>query len=167
MYIQSPMENFNRNNPFIIIAKKLYDNIIDLVQEFSKDIIQFYIMNGIVWILSAILGVTSLVLKTYIPYLIFVIGMLVIFIIVANRWTNAIHYFMTDHFAMKEFDRISAMQVNDILTLNNEDILNCVQHMHELRGELVATKKYYIIFMTICLVVQVLAILLTVAILFI
>ena len=44
-YNPSPMENFNRKNPLIIIAKKKYDKIVDSIQEFGRNFLQSLIFS--------------------------------------------------------------------------------------------------------------------------
>lgn len=145
MYQTSPMENFNKNNPFIIIAKRTYDTIMDTIQEFGKACIKATILN--LSMLLILLGVniytmiinpSRIILSTITIILTITINVLLVY-----SYRRRIAYFITRHSTMKEFERLSNLQVNDILALNNEDILRCINGLHSLHGELTATMRYY------------------------
>jgi hypothetical protein len=137
------MENFNKNNPFIIIAKKIYDNIVDELHIFSKDCIKAFIRNGILSVIAIILLVyTAIFDKVYFLYgIIVLIGILNL--LSYNRFIKTMKYYMSDHQGLQEFSRLSELEVNDILALNNEALLKCIHDLHFLRGEIAAVKKYY------------------------
>ena len=44
---------------------------------------------------------------------------------------------------MTEFDRISGLELNDILMIGNEEVLGCLHKMYEMSGELSIEKKYF------------------------
>ena len=62
MYIESPMEKYNKNNPFIIVAKKTYYSIIDGIHDFTKMCVKFIIP-------SIILSVIFIVFNLYAIYI--------------------------------------------------------------------------------------------------
>lgn len=164
MYQTSPMEKFNKSNPFIIIAKKSYDSIIDSLQAFGKDCIKATIVNFLMWAVlttSQIYIITTDISYIYKGIVIIVVTLLInIFLIYAYR--KRIGYFITMHTAMKEFDRLSNLEVNDILALNNEDILKCINNLYTLHGELTATIRYYHVFLPLYALVQVFTVITTI-----
>lgn len=156
MYSSSPMERYNKNNPFIIIAKKTYDKIVDKLQLMGKECIIVSIVNIVLLILFIasrcilVINNDSLMLSV-----ILILALLVINILSIYHYRSQIAYFISLHPAMKEFDRLSKLEVNNILSLNNEDILNCVHAMHTLYGELIATTKYLRILMVLLSIVEI------------
>ena len=143
MYQTSPMEKFNKNNPFIIIAKRKYDNITDDIQDFGKDFLLLIFIQSIISLLCTgfcayLASVTGKDIIITIP----LVSALII-IIQSFTWREQAAYFVTLHPAMKEFERLCNLEVNDILVLNNEDIMACIQGLYQLHGELITTKKYY------------------------
>ena len=144
MYQQTPMVNFNKNNPFIVIAKRKYDQILDSIQLFGSRCIRNMIINIIILLITITLGGIYIYKEnTYILIIISVFLLIFFDILCILLFRRKIKYFMTIHPNMKEFDRVSSAEVNDILTLNNEDVLKCVNGLYELHGELTATIKYY------------------------
>jgi hypothetical protein len=138
------MENFNKNNPFIIIAKKVYDNIIDLTQDFSKSCIKSSIIVLILYIIIIPFYAYNMFINIgYIFSISVMIGLLMLNMFMIYKYKLRIDYFINSSTTMKEFSRLSELEVNDILTLNNEDVLKCVHGLYELRGELKATTKFY------------------------
>lgn len=144
MYIESPMEKYNKNNPFIIVAKKTYYSIIDGIHDFTKMCVKFIIP-------SIILSVIFIVFNLYAIFInidtIFGNAMMV-FLILNNfifwyTFRKKINYFISKNAAIQEFSRLSELEVNAIIALNNEDLLKCTYGLYELRGELTATAKYY------------------------
>lgn len=163
MYKTSPMESFNKNNPFIIIAKRKYDNIVDLIQAFSKNCIKGFIINTILCILINIFLVikTVIIHDNYWLYGISVVFIIGIFLSI-YLYRRKIRYFMALHPNMKEFDKISELGVNDILALNNEDVLKCVNGLYELEGELYATKNFYSLTLKVYVVVEIIVLVLSI-----
>ncbi len=144
MYVRSPMEKFNSSNPFIIICKKKYDEIVDLLQLFVKKSIKSIIINSIIGLITFIAYWYVLYLTRYnqAKPLIIMIFILIINILSAIWIKNKIVYFLSKHPQMQEFSRISELEINDILALNNEDVLKCSNGLYEIKGELLATIKY-------------------------
>lgn len=145
MYIKSPMEKFNSNNPFIIVCKKTYDNIVDTLQLFVKESIRLIIINLIIFIILAILYIYMFYLSRYMDIYLLLIFILcgTINIFTALCINHKIKYFLSLHPSIQEFCRISELEINDILVLNNEDVLRCSEGLHEVKGELNTTSKYY------------------------
>lgn len=144
MYQTSPMENYNKNNPFIVVSKKKYDTIVDDIHLFGKSCIKWNIILIICWIINVAISVFYIVYnKDYLHCLSIIILLAIGIIISILLFRRDIKYFMISHPKMKEFDRISALEVNDILALNNEDVLKCLHGLYELHGELNATIKFY------------------------
>lgn len=155
MYQKSPMENFNKNNPFIIIAKKTYDILIDNIHKFSKECIKWNIINAFIALFVFITQIYAIAQQRFIlPVFVIIIS---IFVNICSYicYLKRIKYFIVDHPSIKEFDRISALEVNNILVLNNEDVLKCVHGLYQEYGELLATIKYYRIWFIIVAVLQI------------
>lgn len=145
MFHESPMVNFNKNNPFIMIAKRRYDHILDDIQIFGADCIRFTIINSIINIIDIGLGIVLIWynIKYFIPMVVYLVANILLNILGIILFRRKAKYFMSSHPQMQNFDKISSMEVNVILTMNNEDILKCVNGLYELHGELTATRKYY------------------------
>lgn len=144
MYQTSPMENFNKNNPFIVISKRKYDKIVDDVHTFSKNCIRWSIIIIAIWLIEASIATFFFINNKIDLFHLITIPLLAIYIIITVFvFRRKIKYFMIIHPNMREFDRISSLEVNNILALNNEDVLNCLHGLFELHGELIATTKYY------------------------
>lgn len=143
MYHKSPMENYNKNNPFIIIAKKTYDLIVDRVHAFSKECLKMFIINAILSVIAITLAILYIIFsKCY--FLSIVIGLIVSLNVMSYfRFKRTVRYFMVEHPSIVEFSRLSELEVNNILSLNNEDLLNCIHGLHMIRGELTCTRAYY------------------------
>lgn len=155
MYQRSPMENYNKNNPFIVIAKKKYDAIIDGIQSFGRDCIRISVINFIIWlILVCLQNYIAFVTANYIIANFVISITLAINALTIYRYRKRIEYFISAHPSMQKFDKLSALEVNDILILNNEDILKCVHGLYELHGELKATKDYYDLFLKLYIVTE-------------
>ena len=58
------------------------------------------------------------------------------FILLILRGRKLIAYFLKEHDAMLLFDKVSNMQMNEILTLNNEEILDCIFKLENMKGEM-------------------------------
>ena len=58
------------------------------------------------------------------------------FILLILRGRKLIAYFLKEHDAMLLFDKVSNMQMNEILTLNNEEILDCIFKLEYMKGEM-------------------------------
>ena len=156
VYQTSPMENFNKNNPFIIIAKRTYDTIFDTIQEFGKTCIKATILNVSVWIILVTAYVYLMITKPseIIGAILMIVFTAVVNVVSIYSYRKRIAYFITMHHTMKEFERLSNLQVNDILSLNNEDILKCINGLHSLYGELTATVRYYHLLMPAYTLIQ-------------
>ena len=144
MYQMSPMENFNKNNPFIVVSKRKYDKIMDDIQMFSANCIRDSIINLAIWLFNLILGIIYIYNTNDYIFLSSAIIILLIFnLLNMYQFRRKLKYFISLHPNMKEFDRISSLEVNNILALNNEDVLKCLHGLYELNGELISTKRYY------------------------
>lgn len=144
MYQKSPMEHFNKNNPFIVISKRKYDSLIDNIQLFSSKCIRGSLINGLIWIMCIIVSCVYIYFKKdYIFPTIIISILLIINVVIIYRYRKKIKYFISDNINIKEFDRISALEVSSIIALNNEDVLKCLHGLYELHGELNATKDHY------------------------
>ena len=138
-YNPSPMENFNRKNPLIIIAKKKYDKIVDSIQEFGKNFLRSLIFSITFTIISMLVMFFLFISKKYdVSLSIFILLILIyaFFILLILRGRRLIAYFLKEHDAMLLFDKVSNMQMNEILTLNNEEILDCIFKLENMKGEM-------------------------------
>lgn len=136
-YIQSPMEQFNKNNPFVIIAKKTYDTIIDIIHSWTRDYIKQSITIVILYLISSgIVLYSSLYVKLDIDIIFYNIILLIVNIVNIFSYRKKISYYLYEHPSTIAFDTMSKMEINEILVLNNEQMLECIYGLKELHGEL-------------------------------
>lgn len=163
MYLKSPMENYNKNNPFIIIAKKAYDSLVDNIQIFGKRCISYTVSILLVWTLFAIVEMYNMyITKSYVIGIIKIASFALINIGMVYNYRKKIEYFISGSPAMQEFSRLSKLEINDILALNNEELLKCVYGLYELRGELKATTRYHYSYFAIHILLGILVIISTI-----
>ena len=169
-YIQSPMERFNKNNPFVILSKKKYDTIVDTMHDFSKSsilrlgissvlVIVMTIVSFIDYFLAKSSGITLMLSGASISS--------VIILLIYRELKRKISWFFQNHPCMREFERISKLEVNDIIALHNEDILNCLNGLHYLEGELRTEKNYFTKLINGIIVLEVIMILIGISLLII
>lgn len=140
-YHPSPMENFNRKNPIIIMVKRKYIIINNEIQNFSKNIIQcgiYALVSTLFSILSCLIVHVDFVY--YLPLFILWILMGIALYLAIKK----LKYYSVGHPAINNFSKISDMQMNEILTLNNEEVFNCLIDLSTLYGELSMERKYVI-----------------------
>ena len=133
------MSQFNKNNPFVILSKELYDDIIDSIQLATRNFIKHMISIcglGVVLLGISTLGeilsslkLSNLCIMALVAIIIFVCGIFMYFRYITSRYMN-------DHPAMKEFTRISRMELNEIVKIGNEEILQCLHGLYDLHGSL-------------------------------
>ena len=146
MYIESPMEKYNKNNPFIIIAKRLYYSIIDNIHDFTKMCITFTILNIIIsltYVAINLYGIFSNVIFNVESAIVLMSIIVINNFILWYKFRKKINYFISNNEPITEFARLSELEINAIIALNNEDVLKCIYDLYELRGELTTTVKYY------------------------
>ena len=144
-YITSPMEKYNKNNPFIIIAKKQYYTVIDSIQDWTKDYI-FHLMIELVLLLSGIALSIYMYIKSN-ESLIFIVSVNILLsaaiLLLYIRFKRKIRGYLHEHSSMKEFDRLSKLEINEILTLNNENLFECIHGLYQIYGEIIKEHFYY------------------------
>lgn len=144
----TPMSQYNKSNPLVILSKKQYSEIMDSIQAMSKR----FISNSI--FMACILGVFLIVEVLYgiLAHITYLKGLElgIIFIILCCigfgyflRFRSLTDRFLHQHEAMQEFDRISNLELNDILMIGNEEVLICLHKMYELSGEIRIERKYF------------------------
>ena len=145
-FISNPMSSYNKNNPLVILAKEEYSYIMDTLQGITRS----FLIKAIVLITFDLffiaLGVFYFI-KT--PEDIFFqfasIGGLVIIISIlyAIWYRNQVHLYMYTHPSMIAFDKISKLEMGEILMLNNEDLLDCLHKLYRASGGLEEFSKYF------------------------
>ena len=156
-YIQSPMERFNKNNPFVILSKKKYDTIIDMMHDFSKKSILRLVIAAIITGITTILSVIDYIFVKSPGTTIFWFGVIIssaLILLTYRELKRKINWFFQNHPCMQEFERISKLEVNDIIALHNEDILNCLNGLHYLEGELNSETKYFVKTINIIIIIE-------------
>ena len=170
-FSQNPMHEFNRNNPFIILAKQNYAEIMDRIQTLARVFILRLGLSLTGDILSIVAVAVYWFFMPFTDALIFTI-LSTIFIIgttslaIYSRWV--MRYYMLEHEGIKQFDRVSNLELNEILKLNEVDIINCLYGLKELSGELrvcdkalkiasrilIFTKFFFVVYMIIIFVIK-------------
>lgn len=144
----SPMSQYNKSNPLVILSKKQYSDTMDFIQTMSRQFIEKIIVSGI---LVAILGILFLVygILNHIGYYEgTILGIIfVVFVGISSgyyaRYYHLVDRFLHQHEAMQEFNRISDLELNEILMIGNEEVLVCLHKMYELSGEIRIETKYF------------------------
>lgn len=144
----TPMSQYNKSNPLVILSKKQYSAIMDSIQNLSKGYLQRTIPSVIFVVIFLFLEVIYGILAhvTYMKG--FELGAVFVILCLINfgyylRWRSLTEHFLHRHEAMTEFDRISGLELNDILMIGNEEVLGCLHKMYEMSGELSIEKKYF------------------------
>jgi hypothetical protein len=137
------MSNFNKSNPYVILINKEYDEILNFLERQSKKIVKYFIWMGINLFLAIALYIAVGILNEHwfrsIAYLIVFIY-LDARIIYSHR--DAIGLYMHSHPAMLEFAKLSKLEVNDIIAMDNVDILNARYRLCGMRGAMEADFEY-------------------------
>lgn len=141
-YTTTPMENFNRKNPFIILLKKRYDAVNDLLQDTASILIKNIIFSIISLFIYSIFCINSIIIFNSFIMIIPLIIYIAIIIPMVLTYINRIQFYMKKHPSMIEFDKLSNLQMNEILILNNEDIMNCLYNMNIMYGEMKMEFQY-------------------------
>lgn len=155
MYIQSPMEAYNKNNPFVIIAKKRYDIIMDSFSAFSKKAIVIFVAM-VIMLIFHISQVTIMHIKGYniTGYLIFISMSIIINISLFLYMRIMLKRYLQKDEAILEFSRLSELTVNQILTISNEDILRCINLLYNMEGKFSIESKVFIILQYTAIIMQ-------------
>ena len=161
MYMKSPMENYNKNNPFIIIAKKTYDTIIDTLHNFTKLYIRNIIIIGLICAISIGVNIFTFCFTLNYPNIIASVLSIVSFLLLYFGFKRELAYFINGNQAMMSFEKLANLEVNAILTLNNEDILNCVNTLYSLLGEIRACIRYFKYFSVAIIVLNIVVTIIT------
>lgn len=144
-YDISPMSEFNKSNPLVMLCKREYTNIINDLQNCSKIFLQRMIAIGVLF-LFLIAGLTVGIVLPNVPLIIgaslAVLVILVMCLLYYLFYRRIAMYYMHDHRGMREFDRISDLELNEILKIGHEEILNCLHGLYELKGGLEATVRF-------------------------
>ena len=144
----TPMSQYNKSNPLVILSKKQYSQIMDDIQSMTKKFIQKMIFS---LILIGIFGVIELLYGIFAHITVergFLLGFFFVITLIIGfgyylRYRTLVDYFLHRHSAMQEFDRISNLELNEILMIGNEEVLECLHNMYELYGEIYVEKKYF------------------------
>lgn len=143
MYIESPMENYNKNNPFIILAKNRYHDIISRIHQFTAYALSgmlTYIIICAIYLAINIVGYYGFGMKSHIFNCMWACLFIIFYFV---KFKEKLKYFMRDNEAMQEFEALSSLEMSDILTLNNERVMNNVNQLYSLSGELKAVTEIY------------------------
>lgn len=153
MYIESPMENYNKNNPFIILAKNRYHDIISQIHQFTAHALSGMITYTIIcaiYVAINIVGYYGFGMKSYRFNCVWACLFILFYFV---KFKEKLKYFMRDNEAMQEFEALSSLEMSDILTLNNERVMNNVNQLYSLSGELKAVMEMYKIVINIAVAI--------------
>lgn len=153
MYIESPMENYNKNNPFIILAKNRYHDIISRIHQFTAYALSgmlTYVIICAIYLAINIVGYYGFGIKSH-SFNCLCACVFILFYFV--KFKEKLKYFMRDNEAMQEFEALSSLEMSDILTLNNERVMNNVNQLYSLSGELKAVTEMYKIVINIAVTI--------------
>ena len=154
MYIQSPMEKFNKNNPFVILAKKEYYELSDNIQEFTRLTLIHQIIVGICFIIDIILALfptiscikrNTILSNTHIYMFLTLLIILALNILMIINFKKILKYYLYDNEGIIDFTKISEAEVNDILALTDEDLLQCLHKLYCVKGEFKQQSKYFLL----------------------
>ena len=141
-YDVSPMSEFNKSNPLVMLCKKEYINIMDTLQSCSKSFVERVIALGVTMLVS--IGLLILAIVTGVRWLLYAsiiwicVG-LIFDLLYYLYYRRSVYYYMRQHRGMIEFDRISDMELNEILRIGHEELLVCLHGIYELKGGLDVT----------------------------
>ena len=137
-YERSPMSEFNKSNPLVILSKREYSNIMDLLQAGSKDYVKRIIAIAV--LLIFLIGETALsifyVQECIVPVSICVGFGIVFAIVYLIYYRHVAILYLHKHRGMREFNRISDMELNEIIKIGHEEILSCLHGLYHLKGGL-------------------------------
>lgn len=153
MYIESPMENYNKNNPFIILAKNRYHDIISRIHQFTAYALSgmlTYIIIYAIYLVINIVGYYGFGMKSHVFNCVCACVFILFYYV---KFKEKLEYFMRDNEAMQEFEALSSLEMSDILTLNNERVMNNVNQLYSLSGELKAVMEMYKIVINIAVTI--------------
>lgn len=144
----SPMSQYNKSNPLVILSKKEYDSIIEKNQLISKNfliICILLILTGTIFLISA--SVDIFIFDHRSLYRVFGIILSLIFFVCSDtgiifHTLRRLKYFTHTHPGMLEFNEISSKEMNEILMIGPEDLLQCLHNMYTLEGEINSTSNY-------------------------
>ena len=132
------MINFNRQNPLIILTKKAY---IDYNQNLQSTVRST--------VLYSIILVACLIVVTFFTFgasinagMISIIFNILIFVSFVAYTYREIRFIVSDSDLIKEFDKVSNAQLNEILALNDEEVFHCLGSMRELNATVTCLKKF-------------------------
>lgn len=142
MYIVSPMENYNKSNPLVHLAKRKYDQITDDIHKHTKSLVELSICMVLYFlILSVVYFVFDHIVDTWIVW--YNLTFIILFIAV---YLYRISYYSNDHQGIKTFSELSKKEMSEILIMNNEDIMNCVNLLYELHSAMQVEFTMYKLF---------------------
>lgn len=140
-YTQSPMEHYNKNHPLTILCKQVYDTIMDEIQLFTKGLIVRSSIQSIIWLGSMGWTIGHSVYDQHVHPLDLIILCtgVVLILYYFFRSMGQCRYYMLEHPGMREFDRLSNMEMSEITELGVEDLLKSLHGEYELLGGLRST----------------------------
>lgn len=144
VYIKSPMENYNKSNPFVIMARTKYYEIIDLIQETCSQWICRSIIDGVILVVFSILGVifTHITHEPLTYIVIWIIVFISLYILECIYKYYTMNKFLVNNETMQNYDKLANLEVSEILSINNEQMMMCINELFELSGSLKTTKNF-------------------------
>lgn len=124
----NPMENYNRNNPFVVRAKAKYNELSALYENLVRTLIKCSIMP----VMASIAIMISTIIAGHIG---FGICMILIYILTYGViYTYTLKYTIRDP-ANDEIEKVTQMEMSDILNINIETVDNAIGILSECIGK--------------------------------
>lgn len=137
MAVDSPMSNFNRKNPYVIQAKREYDNLINLYEQVSKTIVLGII--GSCFVLIA--NVFSVIVNHSYWNFILTAGYIVVAVWLTIRLIND----TIKDSINKDIDHMVTLESNEILNISVEYVQELLYKIHKCLGKVNSDLDWYII----------------------
>ena len=125
-----------------MLCKREYDLIVNSLQLCSKGFVERIIALGVAMLVSIGVLALSIVLQVNWARIVAILWIsvgIVFDLLYYLYYRRSMHYYMHQHPGMREFDRVSDMELNEIVKIGNEQILDCLHGMYELKGGLDVT----------------------------
>lgn len=146
-YNANPMSQYNKSNPFVMLAKREYTDIMDTLQEAAKYLMKYTLISVILFFFAFVAPIVyyfvcfmSLMDMIILGSLVLVL--LVLLLLFYFLYKKKLKEYIGSSEAMKDFDRISNLELNEILKISNEELLVCLHKMYSLKGCIDTEMRY-------------------------
>ena len=129
-----PLINFNKNNPFVIQAKFIYENILNSLNKYIKRLIIVCSIKLFLLLFIIIIGLittkkfNTISICTILLYITLNLSILI-------NHIKYIHSVINNEIIFK-FQNYSNLSISEISEINNEDLLNITLELYKLNGDI-------------------------------